>query len=159
MKKEKIGIILLIISGVAALTTMIFIDPITQDQAYHQFADDRTILGIPNFWNVISNAALLFVGLIGFKKLNVPEGTNYLYKIFFLGLILASFGSAYYHWAPENETLVWDRLPMTISFMSLFAIVICEFISVKIGKGLFIPLNPCWIAIGDRVEIWCAGRP
>jgi hypothetical protein len=28
---------------------------IQQDQLYHVFADQRTLLGIPHFWNVVSN--------------------------------------------------------------------------------------------------------
>jgi hypothetical protein len=44
---------------VASLSAPLLLPPISQDQSYHQFADQRTILGIPNFWNVVSNFPLL----------------------------------------------------------------------------------------------------
>jgi hypothetical protein len=34
---------------------VLFFDPVPQDPNYHLFADNRTILGIPNFYNVASN--------------------------------------------------------------------------------------------------------
>ena len=37
----------------ASLGEMLLLPPMTQDESYHQFADQRTILGIPNFWNVV----------------------------------------------------------------------------------------------------------
>ena len=40
--------------------------------------------------------------------------------------MLVSFGSAYYHYAPSNETLLWDRLPMTVAFMALFSMLLEE---------------------------------
>lgn len=60
--------------------------------------------------------------------------------VFFVGIFLTGIGSTYYHLNPSNETLFWDRLPMTISFMAFFTIVISEFISKKLGTNLFIPL-------------------
>jgi hypothetical protein len=54
-----------------------------------------------------------------------------------LGIFFASFGSAYYHLAPDNGTLFWDRLPMTFMFMPLFAILIYDFIGRKVGEISF----------------------
>jgi len=53
-----------------------------------------------------------------------------------LGLLLTSFGSSYYHLAPDNARLVWDRLPMTLVFMPLAAAMIAERISRKAGLWL-----------------------
>ncbi len=39
--------------------------PIPQPLEYHQFADQRDYFGIPNFFNVVSNIAFLFVGIAG----------------------------------------------------------------------------------------------
>jgi hypothetical protein len=113
---------------------------------YHQFADQRTILSIPNFWNVVSNVGFLFVGAIGFYKLHISNRLNivstikYIYSVFFIGVFFVSFGSAYYHWQPNNHTLIWDRLPMTLAFMSLTSIVFAEFISLKWARVSLIPL-------------------
>ncbi len=62
------------------------------------------------------------------------------YFIFFIGVALTAFGSSYYHWSPSNATLVWDRLPMTIGFMSLLAAMIDERISARAGLASLVPL-------------------
>src|SRR5262249_47893669 len=49
-------------------------------------------------------------------------------------------GSAYYHLAPDNTTLVWDRLPMTIGFMGLLTALISERVSLTAAQYLFVPL-------------------
>ena len=114
--------------------------PIVQDLSYHSFADKRSILGIQNFWNVISNLPFLLVGLLGFVNLLKKKGGNLQLKVFYIGVALVAFGSGYYHYAPNNETLVWDRLPMTIAFMGLFSFVISDYLNEKIGKTLLVPL-------------------
>ena len=38
---------------VISLVALLLVPPISQDQNYHGFADQRTILGIPHFWNVV----------------------------------------------------------------------------------------------------------
>jgi len=61
--------------------------------------------------------------------------------MFLLELIaLVAFGSGYFHLNPINETLLWDRLPMTIAFMALLSIIIGEFVSIKIAQNLLLPL-------------------
>jgi hypothetical protein len=60
--------------------------------------------------------------------------------LLFFGTFLVGFGSGYYHLDPNNQTLVWDRLPITVAFMALFSIIISEFISVRSGKTLLLPL-------------------
>ena len=61
-----------------------------------------------------------------------------------IGVLLTAFGSSYYHLAPDNARLVWDRLPMTIVFMSMVAAVIMERVSVPAGLWLL----PLLLAIG-----------
>jgi len=141
MNKQKIGYSILIISAIAAVAGIfLFVDPVIQNEDYHIFSDEKTFLGVPNFWNVVSNIPFLLVGLIGLINLKAIQGARMMYAVMLIGVILIAFGSAYYHLEPNNSTLVWDRLPMTIVFMSLFGIVISEFISLKIGRLLFVPL-------------------
>ncbi len=97
----------------------LFVQPIPQDETYHLFADSRTIWTIPNFWNVASNLPFAMVGLLGLWKL---RGT--IDRVLFSGVLLTFFGSSYYHLAPSDARLVWDRLPMTLVFMSLLACVV-----------------------------------
>jgi hypothetical protein len=60
--------------------------------------------------------------------------------VFFVGVLLTAAGSAYYHLAPDNQRLFWDRLPMTIAFMALIAAQVADRISVRMGLVLLIPL-------------------
>jgi hypothetical protein len=144
--KEKIGFSLIIFTVLVMLGAVISQNPIAQDVSYHSFADSRKIWSIPNFWNVVSNIPFIIAGFIGvnsFKqpgRLKVISEINTAYILLFFGTFLVGFGSSYYHLAPDNQTLVWDRLPMTIAFMSLFSIIISEFISVRSGKALLLPL-------------------
>ncbi|MGE3163230.1 MAG: hypothetical protein AB7K53_14470, partial [Burkholderiales bacterium] len=62
------------------------------------------------------------------------------YAVFFSGVLLTSAGSAWYHLAPDDARLVWDRLPMTIAFMSLVSAVIAERIDRRLGSALLWPL-------------------
>lgn len=61
------------------------------------------------------------------------------YSVFFLGTALAGFGSAWYHLAPSNATLVWDRLPMTLAFMAFSCIIVGEHVSPGLGRTLLLP--------------------
>jgi len=58
----------------------------------------------------------------------------------FVGVFLTGIGSSYYHLYPDNRTLVWDRLPMTIAFMALFGAIVGEYISRRAARELFAPL-------------------
>ena len=140
MKREKIGFLILTIIGILALLGMFILSPIEQKQAYHNFSDEDKILNVPNFWNVISNLPFLIVGLLGIYNLRLIANENIQYLVFFLGIALVSIGSSYYHVNPNDSTLVWDRLPMTIAFMALSSIVISEFIDFKNGRLILFPV-------------------
>ena len=142
-----------------------FVPPIPQDPAYHDFADQRTLFGIPHFWNVASNLPFVIVGLVGMLKIRrgrlqggLPDlRANYF--LFFLGLVLVGFGSGYYHLAPSNRTLIWDRLPMAVSFMAFFSAMLGERWSERLGRRALAPL----VLLGVfSVLYWygteCAGR-
>ncbi len=120
--------------------------PIPQDPAYHLFAGDRTIAGIPNFWNTVSNLPFALVGLAGLwlcRRQVPPGGLPALaacYRLFFGALVLIAAGSAWYHLAPDNSRLFWDRLPMAVAFMALFSALLGESIDPKLGRRLLWPL-------------------
>jgi hypothetical protein len=117
-----------------------------QPPAYHDFADARPAFGIGNFLDVVSNLLFLVVGIAGLVVVLRPAtrfehaAERWPYGIFFLGLALTAAGSAYYHLAPDNERLFWDRLPITITLMSLVAAQIVDRISVRAGLALLAPL-------------------
>jgi len=92
------------------------------------------LAGIPNCLNVVSNAGFLVVGLMGLWYLAgrdhfIEPRERAAYVVFFLGLCGTCFGSGYYHWAPGDATLAWDRLPMSLAFMSLLSATMAERIS------------------------------
>ncbi len=141
----------ILLGALAALAVAAIIQhPIPQPLSYHRFADHRTLLGIPNFFDVLSNLAFLYVGIAGLwfvMRRNAREGSAFLdprerwpYVMLFLGMVLTCFGSTYYHLQPNNNRLMWDRLPMTLIFTSILAAIIAERVSVRVGLWLLGPL-------------------
>src|ERR1700712_4118203 len=140
MKRTTKVLILGLCTVIALIATIIF-KPVPQDPSYHLFVDQRTVAGIPNFFNVISNLLFLFVGLYGLfklKKSNALASITRMYGILFAGIFLTGLGSAWYHYAPDNNTLVYDRIPMTIVFMSFLSATIAAWIDGKAGTRLLI---------------------
>jgi hypothetical protein len=152
LNSQKIGGILM--AGLAAVLLLIAarMPPFPQPASYHNFADQRAWLGIPNFGDVFSNLGFAIVGTLGlYLILHQPSRIRFLdqrekwpYVIVFFGLVLTAVGSSYYHLLPDNARLVWDRLPMAIVFMALVASLIAERISVRAGLALL----PLLLVIG-----------
>jgi Ceramidase len=129
---------LLILLGAMAVTlaALLLVPVIPQDQSYHQFADQRALLGVPNFRNVVSNLPFIVIGAIGLARFHRDPVT----VVLFGGILLTGFGSSYYHWSPSDSTLLWDRLPMTLGFMAILAAVIEERVDAQAGRLLLWPL-------------------
>jgi hypothetical protein len=114
---------------------------IPQPQSYHNFADQRALFGIPNFGDVASNLLFALAGAWGLiflsrksqKERFIDPRERWAYLLVFLGLLLTAVGSSFYHLAPDNARLVWDRLPMTLAFMGLVSAMISERVGVQIG--------------------------
>jgi hypothetical protein len=140
------GIGLLVALTVISVAGALLLPAVPQPIEYHDFADQRSMLGVANFLDVTSNAAFLVAGLAGLV-IALRRGTEFEhpaerlpYAVFFIGVALTAAGSGYYHLAPDNERLFWDRLPMTIAFMSLIAAQITERISMRAGLALLAPM-------------------
>jgi hypothetical protein len=157
--------LLALLAVTAAVAWIVFHrPPIPQDPAYHRFADTRTFLGISNFQNVVSNLPFLFVGAAGLlrlrRRLQDPgsAGSAELraaWLFLFLGIFLTGFGSAWYHLRPDNATLVWDRLPMSLAFTAFFAGLVGERISERAYRLLLWPLLGLGVA---SVLLWRASE-
>src|SRR5262245_51870428 len=130
------------LAAVSIAALFLLVPPIPQPQSYHSFADQRTLLGIPNFWNVVSNLPFVLVGALGLARVRV----NLSASIFFIGVLLTGFGSSFYHWNPNDIGLFWDRLPMSVAFMSALAYVIGERLDERAGRLLLWPLVGLGIA-------------
>ncbi|HSO06373.1 MAG TPA: alkaline phytoceramidase [Pelomicrobium sp.] len=123
----------LLVLGVALL-----IPNYPQPASYHLFADARACLGVPNFANVASNVAFLLVGILGLAFVLGRHGARAMgargrwpYAVLFLGAVLTAFGSAYYHWDPSDETLVWDRAGMAVAFCALVPAMLSDRTDVR----------------------------
>lgn len=149
---------LTVVSAIALAVVFARIEKFPQPQWYHQFVDDRLIWQIPNMMNVVSNLPFLIVGIWGLifmagaKSLRafVESRERWAYWVYFAGLALTGIGSAYYHAEPNNDRLVWDRMPLMVTFMGLFSAVIAERIDVRLGFWLLIPLVA--LAVGSVVH-------
>jgi hypothetical protein len=153
--------LLLAVTAIVAVVALL-LPRIPQPQEYHDFADQRTFLGLPHIGDVISNLAFTVFGLWGLVfllRLKPEEISRHFldrrerwpYLFVFAGSLLTGIGSWYYHLHPDNASLVWDRLPMTIAFMSLVAAVIAERISLRAGLWLL----PILLLVGmDSVLQW-----
>jgi hypothetical protein len=143
MSRAAVFVICLTASSLAAA---FLLPAMPQPLAYHDFADRRAVLGVANFLDVASNAGFALAGIAGlavvFRGRTAFErpAERWPYAIFFVGMLLTAAGSAYYHLAPDNERLFWDRLPMTVAFMSLIAAQVVDRISVRSGLALLAPM-------------------
>jgi hypothetical protein len=137
---------ILFFAALSLILAIVLYGPIPQDIQYHQFADNQSVAGIANGWSVLSNILFLFVGLLGLVALERNDSVDWdagvlqISRLFFSGLMLTAFGSAYYHLAPTNESLMWDRIPMSISFMAFFCFVLAMHINKRTGIVLLWPL-------------------
>ena len=142
--KHKIAILICITSiGIIYVFSM---KPIAQNNVYHHFSDTQVFFSIPNFWNVVSNIPFLIFGTMGIllvlKQFLIKRKTTLFLSnmFFFIGIFLTAIGSACYHLHPTTQTLMWDRLPMVITFMSFFTIIVSEYVNTTLGKYLVFPL-------------------
>lgn len=144
---------LFIAVAVITLVAVFLAPPIAQPLSFHHFADSRPLWGIPNFGNVMSNVPFVVIGAYGIlmvARARVSWGIRSIYLLLFIGVVLTGLGSAHYHWHPDNDTLVWDRIPMTIVFMSFLSATVAELVSRPVGVRLLLPL----VALGVGSVLW-----
>jgi hypothetical protein len=134
----------------AAVVALLLYGPIGQLADYHNFADRRNWLGIPNAADVLSNIPFLLIGLYGLHTLwghratreHDPSRSGY--TLFFAAIALTAFGSSWYHLAPDNARLVWDRLPIALACAGLLSAVWSESLH---SRGWFTVALACFAVI------------
>jgi len=165
LKNKKLFGLALTISAPLILV-LIAKGPTPQDLSYHQFIDNHLCCGIPNFHNVISNILFIIFGIMGIVDYyKYKERYTLSWLIFFVGVLLVAPGSAYYHWNPNNATLVWDRIPMTFGFMGLISSIFVDVFKTKHEKFLLVSLLLLgiysvmhWVWFEDlRIYAWLQG--
>ena len=144
-------------AGAAAVAVIVLAPPLAEPVALRSLVDERTLLGIANFWNVVSNAPLLLVGVWGVHFLSratsefAEPAEKWAYWLLFFAVAFSGVGSSYYHLAPDASKLMWDRLPIALGFMALLSAVIAERVSVRAGVRALVPLL---VAGGASVFYW-----
>jgi hypothetical protein len=117
-----------ILGGVAAAAGVAILaqPPMPQPTSYHAFADARPVWGIANAWNVLSNVPFAAVGLYGLARAWHAPRERAAWMVTFAGIAAVSLGSAWYHRAPSDDALAWDRWPMTVGFMGLMTALVAR---------------------------------
>lgn len=121
---------------------------IPQPPEYHRFADQRLCFGLPNCLDTVSNLPFLLAGLAGLRFLSgssarrafIEPGEALPYALFFFATILVGFGSGFYHLAPDNGRLVWDRAAIALALMAWLAAIAGERLGPAAGLRLLPPL-------------------
>jgi hypothetical protein len=138
-------LLLALFAGVMAL------EPIAQSAEYHDFADQRFLLGVPHLFDVASSVAFVIVGALGISlcagQRRPPVAS---WMVLFICTVLTGFGSAYYHWAPNDATLVWDRLPIALAFMALLVALVAEHVGEGLERFLLAPA----LSVGVLSVLW-----
>jgi hypothetical protein len=136
---------------VAAGALVLAHGPIPQFAHYHEFADQSSLAGVPHAADVLSNLGFGLVAAWGMLRLwTMRNAGSYGYRLFLAGLLLTAFGSGFYHLAPDNARLAWDRLPIALACAGLLAGVRAECLSKPDAKidtwllGMFAVLSVAW---------------
>jgi hypothetical protein len=158
-RRPALRVLVFAIVTVGAIVATLAAPRISQDPAYHLFADRRPLLGIPNAADVLSNLAFLAVGLLGLRVLGARHAElldareRAPWMVLFAGVVLTAAGSAVYHLSPTNASLAVDRLPMSVGFMGLLSAMITERLDVRLGSRLLVPL----LVLGAASVLWWYG--
>ena len=127
-----IGLIILLILA-------IFLPSIQQNQNYHNFADKRLLFEVNNAFDTLSNIAFIIVGALGLfnfynnQFIKISNSFSVILNLFFISIILTGLGSGYYHLSPNDFTLVFDRLALTLVFTFILAMLANIRISERSG--------------------------
>jgi hypothetical protein len=101
--------------------------PIAQPHEFHAFADTRAWGFIPNAADVLSNLPFLFAGLWGLLRIErVATPLRPLAALLCVAIALTCFGSAYYHWDPQNFGLMIDRIPIALACATIALILLAD---------------------------------
>ena len=164
IRQERWRLAMLLAPSIPIFVWVLLLSPIAQDVSYHDFADQRPLYGIGHFWNVMSNLPFAIIGLLGCWWIIRAGRTSpafehpderAAYLVFFVGEFLTCFGSGYYHAAPMNETLMWDRLVFSLMLTSIFPVIVAEFVHRRVGRLMLAPM----VALGlFSVLYWARGE-
>ena len=141
LKPEKYELALA--GAVLALLAVAIVAPaVAQSAQHHHFADTRAWAWLPFASDVLSNLPFLLWGVLGLGMLarqrhgavrRVDAASHALMGLFFAGLVVTAFISAFYHWQPDDAGLVFDRLGMVVAFAGLMGLAAAGRVSARAG--------------------------
>jgi hypothetical protein len=148
------------LAGLALLLLVLacVLPALPQDPLYHRFADQRTLLGIGRAMDVLSNAGFLVLGIWGLAwhlagRLHYANAAlRRAGAVFFAGIVVTAFGSGYYHLAPDDARLVWDRLGMVVVFAGVLGMVVAQRVSTRTADVVL----PFSLVAGVLSVLWYA---
>lgn len=129
----------LVVAGVLGLAAagLLVAGPIAQPNHYHAFADTRAWLGVPNTLDVLSNLPFLIVGLLGLlRTAQVPQALQLPWRLLCAALCATCFGSAFYHWAPDDFGLLIDRIPIALACVAIALMMLADRVSAVAARPL-----------------------
>ncbi len=140
----------------------VFGPALAQPPHAHDFADARTLWGIPHALDVLSNLPFAIAGFLGLALLRrvpragVSPAERLCAQVFFAGLLVTAAGSSWYHLAPDDVGLAVDRAAMGVAFAGLLGLVAAGGVSERAGSALtaalllFAPAAAIvWLATGN----------
>ncbi|MBN2243367.1 MAG: alkaline phytoceramidase [Acidobacteria bacterium] len=143
-EKKKAAVLWSAILATGAVAAALAMPAVPQDPSYHNFADSRVFLGIPNAPDVLSNLPLTVLGIAAIvlcRRKGGPDSIPGRMKIFFFATVLATgVGSSIYHWRPDNFSIIWDRIPLSVMFMALYLVFLADRVSAKAASLLVWPV-------------------
>jgi hypothetical protein len=145
----------------------LFYGPISQPQEYHDFADDREILGVPNALDVMSNLAIIYPGVVGLafihesrNRTQVSEDEISIQITLFSGMILTFAGSVWFHLDPTDSTMLWDRLGMSVVIGSCISLLIHDMWDRNLAAKIHLPIiiasivSVLWWPVFDDLRVY-----
>jgi hypothetical protein len=120
----------ILVAVLLALLLRVLFGPRPCPPNYHKFIDARILFGlIPHAGDVLTNLAIIAAGLFGWtlrRRMVITTEENNATALLIGGTVLMGLGSTYYHWAPTNATLVWDRIPMMLTILPALALMFAD---------------------------------
>ena len=133
---------LLLLACLGLVVPALFAPPVPQPWNYDQFADQRTLWGLPFAMDVLSNVAFALAGVAGGVALamlparSLSNVQRAMAVLFFTGLVLTAAASSWYHGYPDGAGLAIDRCGMAIAFAGLLGLAAAGRVSERGGAVL-----------------------
>lgn len=143
--------------GVLALCILtLILPPLLQDPNYHEFADNRTLFGVPRALDSLSNIGFLVAGLWGLllvatdRLIFFSPALRTAAVVFFSGFLTTAVGSTYYHLHPDDARLAVDRAGMVVVFAGLLGMAAAQRISDRAGRVMLL----VGLVLGPASVVW-----